>query len=407
MQINFNSKHSIASQHLNLHKLIIQILTETFCNNKYTDKAIEKLFKLNKKLGSRDRKFIAESSYEILRNWRLLYASLYNENENITKEQIENVFYFWLFQNGLIKNKNFSEALSKQDELKKVVKYNYSIPDWLYDYGVKELGTDTWENELKAMNSSAQLVIRCNTLKCNVLQLQKLLANQGIETSLHNLCCDALIINEKTNIFRTEEFKNGFFEVQDLGSQLIAPYIDVKPGMRIIDACAGAGGKTIHLSALLQNKGSITALDVDVNKLEKLKLRAKRNAAFNIQQRVIENNKTIKRLEASADRLLLDVPCSGIGVLKRNPDAKWKLSEEFIEKVKITQQEILSNYSSMLKPGGKLVYSTCSIFPSENQNQVTYFLKNNPNFILEEDKTIYPSELGFDGFYMARLRKLS
>ncbi len=407
MQIKNNYKHTIASQHLNLHKLVIQILTETFCNNKYTDKAIEKLFKLNKKLGSRDRKFIAESSYEILRNWRLLYASLFLETENITQEKIEKVFHFWLFQNDLIKNKNFDEALLKQEELQKITKFNYSIPDWLYDYGIKELGKTKWDKELGEMNNTAQLVIRCNTLKCNVPQLQKLLANQGIETSLHNLSCDALVVKEKINIFRTEEFKNGFFEVQDIGSQLIAPFLDIKPGMRVIDACAGAGGKAIHLSALLQNKGSVTALDVDANKLEKLKLRAKRNGAFNIQQRLIENNKTIKRLESSADRLLLDVPCSGVGVLKRNPDAKWKLSEEFIEKIKITQQDILSNYSTMLKPNGKLVYSTCSIFPSENQNQVTLFLNNNPNFILEEEKTIYPSEAGCDGFYMARLKKVN
>lgn len=242
-------------------------------------------------------------------------------------------------------------------------------------------------------------------LKGTRSELQNLLANQGIETNILESCSEALVIKQKTNIFKLEEFKNGFFEVQDAGSQLIAPFLEVTQGMRVIDACAGAGGKTLHIAALMKNKGSIIALDVDALKLEELKKRAKRNAVFNVQQHCIENNKTIKRLENSADRLLLDVPCSGIGVLRRNPDAKWKLSEEFLIHLKDKQQYILSNYAVMLKKGGKLVYSTCSIFPSENEKQVEIFLQSHPNYILEEEKTIYPSVFGFDGFYMARILK--
>ena len=177
--------------------------------------------------------------------------------------------------------------------------------------------------------------------------------------------------------------------------------------MRVIDACAGGGGKTLHLAALMQNKGRIIALDIEAWKLDELKKRARRaGASDTIETRVIESSKVIKRLENSADRLLLDVPCSGLGVLKRNPDAKWKLSPEFIEKVKITQQEILTSYSSMLKPQGVMVYSTCSILASENEKQVEKFMELNPGkFEIQQQDMLWPSE-GFDGFFMCRLKKL-
>jgi 16S rRNA (cytosine967-C5)-methyltransferase len=176
--------------------------------------------------------------------------------------------------------------------------------------------------------------------------------------------------------------------------------------MRVIDACAGAGGKSLHLAALLKNKGRIVALDTVDWKLEELKKRAKRaGAADIIETRVIESMKSIKRLYDSADRLLLDVPCSGLGVLKRNPDAKWKLSEEFIKEVRQTQSTILNEYSPMVKPGGLMVYSTCSILPSENEKQVETFLNSNQGkFELIEENHLLPSE-GFDGFYMALIRR--
>jgi 16S rRNA (cytosine967-C5)-methyltransferase len=186
---------------------------------------------------------------------------------------------------------------------------------------------------------------------------------------------------------------------------LIAPFLKVDPGMRVIDACAGAGGKTLHLAALMKNKGRIIAMDVEGWKLEELQKRARRAGVSNLETRVIESSKTVKRLENSADRLLLDVPCSGLGVLKRNPDAKWKLSPEFISEVKELQQHILEDYGTMLKKDGLMVYSTCSVLPSENEEQVEKFLeKTSGNFELVEQKHSWPSD-GFDGFYMALLRK--
>jgi 16S rRNA (cytosine967-C5)-methyltransferase len=172
-----------------------------------------------------------------------------------------------------------------------------------------------------------------------------------------------------------------------------------------VDTCAGAGGKTLHLSALMENKGQIIAMDIYESKLRKLKARAKRNKAHNIDMRVIDSTKPIKKLHGKADRILIDAPCSGLGVIRRNPDSKWKLQPEFIDNIKKVQQEILQSYSKMLKPGGKMVYATCSILPSENQNQIHTFLTSDAgkNFTLVSDKKILAHISGFDGFYMALL----
>jgi 16S rRNA (cytosine967-C5)-methyltransferase len=181
--------------------------------------------------------------------------------------------------------------------------------------------------------------------------------------------------------------------------------MEVEPGMKVIDACAGAGGKSLHLAALMKNKGQIISLDIYEKKLMELQRRARRNGVHIVEARMIESNKTIKRLKEKADRLLLDVPCSGLGVLRRNPDAKWKLSPSFLETVKITQQNLLRDYASMVKPGGKLIYATCSVLPSENEDQVKTFLdsKEGRLFSLEEQKTLLPNDFGYDGFFMARL----
>ena len=212
---------------------------------------------------------------------------------------------------------------------------------------------------------------------------------------------------ERANVFKTEAFKKGWFEVQDASSQLVAAYLDVKPGMKVVDACAGAGGKTLHLSALMENKGALIAMDIYESKLKKLKIRARRNGAHNIDMRVIDSTKPIKKLKEKADRLLIDAPCSGLGVLRRNPDSKWKLEPEFLDKIRGTQQHILQEYSKMLKPGGKMVYATCSVLPSENQAQIETFLvsKAGQNFNFIKDKSILAHQSGYDGFYMALLKK--
>jgi 16S rRNA (cytosine967-C5)-methyltransferase len=237
------------------------------------------------------------------------------------------------------------------------------------------------------------------------LDLKGRLAEAGWESEETPLAPDALVLKKRGNIFQTQLIKDGQFEVQDAGSQCIAPFLQAEPGMWVVDACAGAGGKALHLAALMKNKGRIIALDTEDWKLEELSRRARRNGVHIVQPRPIESSKTIKRLHGAADRLLLDVPCSGLGVLRRNPDAKWKLSPEFLENVKVAQEGILENYSKILKPNGRMVYATCSIFPSENERQVEKFLARHPQFKLLDERKISPANDGFDGFYMALLEK--
>ena len=158
---------------------------------------------------------------------------------------------------------------------------------------------------------------------------------------------------------------------------------------------------------MMDNKGQIIALDIFGNKLKELKRRARRAGAFNIETRTIDSTKVIKKLYNSADRVLIDAPCTGLGVLSRNPDAKWKLQPDFVESIKVKQQELLRSYSKMVKSGGKLVYATCSILPSENQAQVKEFLtsEEGKEFSLDQQKVVLSSESGYDGFFMALLSK--
>ena len=249
--------------------------------------------------------------------------------------------------------------------------------------------------------------MRVNTLKTNKKDLQLKLQTENIDTEYLKNYPYALRLKERANVFKTEAFKDGWFEVQDASSQLVADFLDVQSGMKVVDACAGAGGKTLHLAALMKNKGQLIAMDIYESKLKKLKVRARRNGVFNVETREIQSTKTIKKLHNKADRLLIDAPCSGLGVLRRNPDAKWKLKPDFIENIKKTQQEILQQYSKMVKPGGKMVYATCSILPSENKIQIDNFLTSEmgKDFTFVKDKSILAHQSGFDGFYMASLEK--
>jgi len=393
----------------NLSEAVIQGLQSIFTENKYADKVIEKILKSNPKWGARDRRFIAETIYDIVRWHRLFKEISEAEEDNFWK--LLGVWCLW--NNTEFPDWEEFEGLSRKkieanyEKLKEIRKVRESIPDWLDELGEKELGKD-WDKELAALNEEAKVVLRVNTLKVSRKDLKEdLEENENIITEAPADFPDALILEQRQNIFTRQQFKDGLFEVQDAGSQLIAPFLKVEPGLRVIDACAGGGGKTLHLASLMQNKGRIIALDTEEWKLEELKKRARRAGTGNIETRVIESSKAIKRLEKSADRLLLDVPCSGLGVIKRNPDAKWKLSPDFIERVKELQQHILVDYSTMLKPGGLMVYSTCSLLPAENEKQVEKFLESRKEqFELLEQKWIKPSE-GFDGFYMALIKRKS
>ncbi|MFN7729600.1 MAG: RsmB/NOP family class I SAM-dependent RNA methyltransferase [Bdellovibrio sp.] len=406
--------------HDHLVEKIIKAWAEIFEGHVYADKAIEKRMKLQRKWGSRDRKFFAESVYEGVRWWRRLWALL-DEEPSTELPALARLWAVMAFENGWLENPESwdinPEKIRKRQiwlEREATRAVRESIPDWLDQLGEQELGKD-WDAVLSALNEKSVVDLRTNTLKTTREELQVRLREDEIETKIIDGVPTGLTLPVRKNVFATKAFQEGLFEVQDRASQLVAPLLGPLPGERVFDACAGAGGKTLHLGSLMKNKGKILALDIHEWKLEELRKRAKRDGVSLIETRVIESTKVIKRLAGSADRVLLDVPCSGLGVLRRNPDTKWKLSPDELQKLQQTQADILKSYARMVKPGGTLVYATCSCLPSENQKQVESFLDGLKNadgtptqeWSLVEQIIVRPDEGRGDGFFAAKLKRNS
>lgn len=399
--------------HRNLCFAVIDGLNLIFNQGEYADKVVNKLLKRDKRWGSRDRAFVAETTYDIVR-WKRLYAEIAEVKEPFTRDNTWRLIAVWATLKGIklpewkyFEGTPVRRIKGRFDELSRTRKIAQSIPDWMDELGVNELGEITWTKEITAQNQKADVILRVNTLKTTKEKLQAILFDENIETETIKNYPYALKLKERANVFMTDAYNQGLFEVQDASSQLVAEFLDVKPGMKVVDTCAGAGGKTLHLASLLENKGQIIAMDIYESKLQKLKIRARRNGVHNVDIKVIDSTKPIKKLHRKADRVLIDAPCSGLGVLRRSPDAKWKLQPEFIDNIKKVQLDVLQQYSKMLKPGGKMVYATCSVLPSENQDQVNSFLtsESGKDFIFVEDKKILSHQSGFDGFYMALLER--
>lgn len=406
------SAHSIFCFYLSVVKLdrplahaLISALQATYTEGRYPDKILEKTFKQHKTWRGAQRWFLADALYDILRWYRqLVFVARTSDDDywGIVEtwcilQQVE------LPRWAEFKNPRPATLKARLHEARDIRAVNLSIPDWLDAKGIAEM-PKRWESEMKALNSKPRVVLRVNTLKSTKGELIPLLDEAGIQTDEHPFFKDALILPQWKSVFGLDAYKTGLFEVQDAASQAVAPFLDVEPGMRVIDACAGAGGKSLHLAALMENKGKLIAMDTEGWKLDELKRRARKCGVNNYETRVIDSGKAIKRLEKTADRVLLDVPCTGLGVLRRNPDAKWKLTEDYWREMTMLQQKILQDYLVMLKPGGVLVYSTCSILPSENEEQIKKFLVNNPSMRLLDEQRCWPTE-GFDGFYMAKLQR--
>lgn len=402
---------------MRLHRNLVDAVVDGFMqiNNEglYADKVIERLLKRDKRWGSKDRAFIAETLYELVRYLRL-YSEIATEKAPYTVQSSRRVFAVWAVLRGISLPEWYFEGTPERrikgrfDELSHERKYRESVPDWLDTLGVSELGEEAWSAELHALNQIAPVVLRANTLKTTPEELQKILLAQGYETERLRGIPDALVLAKRANLFLIDAFKQGLFELQDASSQRVAPLLlqdlDKEKSLKIADCCAGAGGKTLHLAALMQGKGRLVAMDLYPQKLQELSRRAKRNGAFNIETRLIEP-KYLKRHRGAFDAVLIDAPCSGLGVLRRNPDAKWKLTPEFLDQIRTTQREILQQYSSLVGEGGTLVYATCSVLPSENHLQVQAFLQSSKgsDFSLVEERMISATE-GFDGFYIAKMK---
>jgi len=394
--------------HPNIIQSVIISLKKIFIEGAYADDIVRNLLQSNPKWGSRDRRFIAGSIYTIVRWWRRYeFIAETSVNDPLRFEKIVAVYLYDTYKSEIetplpaaIDIKEF-EKLSESAKSNRAVEA--SIEEWMDALGENELGKERWEKELIFLNKEADVFIRVNTLKQQAKEVRTILEKEGVLAESFGELRETLKLKERKPLQRLASYLNGYYEVQDVGSQLISHYLTPTPNATVIDACAGAGGKTLHIATLMKNKGKIISMDIEAPKLKELEKRALRAGVTIIQTKTIREN-TISSLKNTADFLLLDVPCSGIGVLRRNPDDKWKLSKNRIEQLVQIQQGILQEYSVMLKPGGVVVYATCSILPSENDKQIDLFLKSNSNFVLEKKQTIYPSE-GGDGYFMARLIK--
>tara|TARA_B100001750_G_scaffold231123_1_gene228429 strand:- start:236831 stop:238123 length:1293 start_codon:yes stop_codon:yes gene_type:complete len=399
--------------HRNLVFAVIDALHLIFNEGEYADKVVQKVLKFDKRWGSRDRGFIAETTYEMVR-YKRLYAEIAGVKAPYNRPDLFRMWAVWAVLKGIqlpdwkqIEPTPERRIKGKFDELSKIRKYREAIPDWIDELCEKALGDELWTKEIAALNEQAEVILRTNTLKTTREKLRKILLDEGIVAEPIKGYPLALKLVERANVFVTQAFKDGLFEVQDASSQLVSELLDVQPGQRVVDTCAGAGGKSLHLAALMENKGQLISMDVYISKLKELKRRARRNGAHNIETREIDSTKVFKKLYGSADRVLIDAPCTGLGVIRRNPDTKWKLQPEFLDKILATQAEIIRSYSKIVKPGGKMVYATCSILPQENGDQVQSFLQSEEgkDFSLVKDKNIFASQSGFDGFYMALLQR--
>ncbi len=376
------------------------------------DKVVERLFKAQKKWGARDRRFVAKSVYEIVRWWRYygVLAGFDPTETEVTRDLVLQIWAAWCFKTyqelpDWAELKSFDQAgFATRLQQGHPVAVRESVPQWLYDYGREQIGP-TWDEMLTALNQPADVFLRVNTLRATREALVQKLQAENVHIAEVDGVPTALRLTERKNLAATQAFKQGLFEVQDAASQMVAPLLRPEPNTIVIDACAGGGGKTLHLAALMMNQGRIVAMDVNEAKLTRLLERADRNGVRIVRIKLV-SPETVQRLHGKADRLLLDVPCSGLGVLRRNPDTKWKLSLEEVQRLQKLQAKILENYSKMVKPGGMMVYATCSVIPAENELQVQAFLaKHGQDWKLAEEIHLAPQKQGFDGFYGARLER--
>lgn len=337
-------------------------------------------FRNHKSLGSKDRAYIAETIYGITR-WLSLI-------DYLCKEPVT-----WERRIHKLQEVNLAEIL-KETGIPPHTKL--SFPLFLYNSILNSYGTDQGNEICLASNFPAPITIRINPFKTTRNDFLNSLLKDGYDVSPCKYSEEGIIFNKKVQFNSLEEYKLGFFEVQDEGSQLIAALIQSKPGQLVLDYCAGAGGKTLAFAPRMKNKGQIFLYDIRPHILEESRKRL-RKAGIQNAQVITDNNKLVK-LHRKMDWVLVDVPCSGSGTLRRNPDLKWKLEPEKIENIIGSQRVIFEKALSFLNPKGHIVYATCSILKEENQEQIAHFLKTYSLKIVKTFESV-PSQGGMDGFF--------
>lgn len=301
-----------------------------------------------------------------------------------------------------------------------------NVPEWCLPKLKSLFGSDL-EAEIAALAQEAPMDLRVNTLKTTREQAQKQLKKEGYDTEPADYSPWGLRAAKRGALFTTRTFKDGWVEIQDVGSQLVSLMVDAKPGQKVVDFCAGAGGKTLSLAAQMDNKGRLLAWDISEKRMGQMPKRLARAGVNNVQRHVLtsETDPFIKRHKASADRVLIDVPCTGSGTWRRNPDLKWRSTEQDLIEMQAIQSAILNSAQRLVKPGGRLIYVTCSLYKEENEQQLDRFLDHHPDFALVSPRQIWdkipqsmlgedkpylrltPHRHGTDGFFAAIMEKTS
>ncbi len=279
----------------------------------------------------------------------------------------------------------------------------YSCPLWLTEKLLKQYGEETTEKILAASHKKQPVSLRVNRLATTSEELQKQLSDEGIITSLDEENPNRVFVEGALDMSRSDSYGKGLYTVQNSSSMAAVEVLDPQSGEVVLDLCSAPGGKTTYMAERMENKGEIYAFDLHPHKMELIQKSAERLGITIVSAAVQDAMVPMEHWVNKADRVLADVPCSGIGVIHKKPDIKWHRTTEDVEELCRIQKKILQNAASYLKPGGALVYSTCTILKEENQEQVQAFLKENPEFILEEERTLFTHETGGSGFYIAKL----
>lgn len=347
------------------------------------DGFLARYFKNHKQIGSKDRKWITETVYQLVR----------------FKEKLD---YLVKKPTWLTRFERLSRLLDKELFKKAPLHIQSSFPKWYFTKLFETYGEKTVEL-CEILNQKAPTTIRVNTLLAKRDELFERFSKDHslIKTKISPL---GITWKERIHFFVMEEFQKGFFEIQDEGSQIIALFIDAKPGEKILDYCSGSGGKTLAFAPFMEKTGQVFLHDIRTSALKQAKKRLKRAHIQNAQI-VLPVKKAKNRLMGKMDKVLVDAPCSGSGTLRRNPEMKEKLDINRLNELIFTQRAIFEEALEFLKKDGTIFYATCSIFPEENEKQVAYFVKHLGLTCLEQ-KTLLPKKGAHDGFFMAALKKI-
>ncbi|NUN69769.1 MAG: class I SAM-dependent methyltransferase [Bacteroidetes bacterium] len=369
---------------------VTELAAEVHGSPKPADRHIDLFFRSRKYLGSKDRRFIAETVYGMLRHrtriaWMLSETGIPEEERSrcaaylllstsATSEELAEVTGYPV---ALMENLRTTATVTPP-----VPAVAYSFQDWMLEQWTRVWGADETAALCSVMNTQALMTIRVNTIRISREECRQALLREGIETEPSKLSPFGLHLKRRTNLFQLTAFKDGLFEVQDEGSQLLALLVDPKPGSKVVDACAGAGGKALAMAAVMKNRGEIFALDVHSYRLDELRKRIKRSGVDTIRAAVINEGETLPKLLGTADAVLVDAPCSGSGTIRRNPGMKWSITRQMIGELQQKQSSILALNAQYVKPGGRLVYATCSLMTEENEGIAQQFLSLHPGFSL-------------------------